>query len=53
MTPKQKFSDLLYAVGNVEGIDRVRFATRCGSIDDEFWGPGGEGEQCSATAVVD
>jgi hypothetical protein len=29
LTPKQKFSDLLHAVGKVEGIERVRFVTRC------------------------
>ena len=27
MSPKQKFSDLLAAVGQVEGLDRVRFLT--------------------------
>ncbi|EWM22418.1 adenosine trna methylthiotransferase [Nannochloropsis gaditana] len=27
LTPKQKFSDLLHAVGRVEGIKRVRFVT--------------------------
>jgi len=27
MTPKQKFADLLVAVGEVEGIDRIRFLT--------------------------
>ena len=27
LTPKQKFSDLLHAVGKVEGIERVRFVT--------------------------
>lgn len=28
LTPKQKFSDLLHAVGKVKGIERVRFVTR-------------------------
>lgn len=27
LTPKQKFSDLLHAVGEVQGIERVRFVT--------------------------
>lgn len=32
LTPKQKFSDLLRAVGEVEGIERVRFVTRCAAV---------------------
>ena len=35
LTPKQKFSDLLHAVGKVEGIERVRFVTRCGAAPNE------------------
>lgn len=35
LTPKQKFSDLLHAVGKVEGIERVRFVTRYGAAPNE------------------
>lgn len=28
LSPKQKFSDLLVAVGSVPGVERVRFLTR-------------------------
>lgn len=27
MSPKQKFADMLAAVGNVDGVERVRFLT--------------------------